>query len=280
MLDRISIGAVALTAALLSSMAPAQAFDEAQYPNLKGAWTRVGIPRFDPDKPGGLGQQAPLTQEYQAILKANLDKLRSGEQPYNPQVSCRSGGMPQMMNVYEQMEIVITPRTTYMLIDHINDAHRRIYTDGRDWPAQVEPAFIGYSIGRWTDTDGAGRYDTLEIETRHMKGPRVYHVDGIPLHSDNQTVVKERLRLDTSDPSLLLNDITVFDHALTRPWTVHKKYERIATAQPVWLEYVCADNNHVAIKGENYFVSADGYLMPARKDQSPPDLRYFNQTRK
>jgi hypothetical protein len=27
---------------------------------------------------------------------------------------------------------------------------------------------------------------------------------------------------------------------------------------------------------ENYFMSADGYLMPAKKGQQPPDLRYFN----
>jgi len=27
-------------------------------------------------------------------------------------------------------------------------------------------------------------------------------------------------------------------------------------------------------------LSADGYLMPAKKDQAPPDLRYFKQTRK
>ena len=50
--------------------------------------------------------------------------------------------------------------------------------------------------------------------------------------------------------------------------------------QPYWREDVCAEgNNHVGIGNENYFLSADGYLMPAKKDQSPPDLRYFNQTR-
>jgi hypothetical protein len=26
---------------------------------------------------------------------------------------------------------------------------------------------------------------------------------------------------------------------------------------------------------ENYFLSGDGFLMPIRKDQPPPDLRYF-----
>jgi hypothetical protein len=34
------------------------------------------------------------------------------------------------------------------------------------------------------------------------------------------------------------------------------------------------------IGGDNYFLSAEGLLMPARKDQAPPDLKYFKQTRK
>jgi hypothetical protein len=29
------------------------------------------------------------------------------------------------------------------------------------------------------------------------------------------------------------------------------------------------------IGDQNYFVSGDGYLMPTRKNQTPPDLRYF-----
>ena len=45
---------------------------------------------------------------------------------------------------------------------------------------------------------------------------------------------------------------------------------------PIWHEYVCAEaNSHVGIGKENYFLSADGLLMPARKNQPPPDLRYF-----
>ena len=31
------------------------------------------------------------------------------------------------------MEIVVTPATTHILIEHIHDV-RRIFTDGRDWP--------------------------------------------------------------------------------------------------------------------------------------------------
>ena len=36
------------------------------------------------------------------------------------------------------------------------------------------------------------------------------------------------------------------------------------------------ENTHQIVIGkENYFLSADGLLMPAKKDQAPPDLRYF-----
>jgi len=31
----------------------------------------------------------------------------------------------------------------------------------------------------------------------------------------------------------------------------------------------------VVVGGESYFISGDGFLMPVRKDQAPPDLRYF-----
>jgi hypothetical protein len=36
----------------------------------------------------------------------------------------------------------------------------------------------------------------------------------------------------------------------------------------------------VEIAGQGYMISADGFLMPVRKNQPPPDLRYFKQTRK
>jgi hypothetical protein len=39
-------------------------------------------------------------------------------------------------------------------------------------------------------------------------------------------------------------------------------------------------NMHVGIGKENYFLSADGLLMPSKKDQAPPDLRYFKETRR
>jgi hypothetical protein len=281
--------AIALTTTLLTS-AGALAFDEQKYPNWKGEWRRVAVPpgpivgvQFDPHKQAGLGQQAPLTPEYQAIFEANLAEQAQGGQSGDPTYKCLSPGMPRVMGPYGEMEIVVLPETTYILIDHIHDS-RRIHTDGRDFPAKMadDPQFTGYSIGRWMDEDGDGRYDTLIVETRGLKGPRTYEMTGLPLHHDNQTIIRERIYLDKTDPNMLHDEITTIDHALTRPWIVTKDYRRTPTKEPIWWEEtVCAENNvHVTIGDEVYFMSGDGFLMPSKKDQPPPDLRYFKPPRK
>jgi hypothetical protein len=198
-------------AALLGTVCAAAAFDETKYPNLKGQWLRVGSANWR-----NPGQKPPLTSEYQTIFDANLRDQAAGGHGTEPSYACLSPGMPRIMIDYTHMEIVLSAETTYILIDHIND-NRRIFTDGRDWPAEEDPAFHGYSIGRWVDTDNDGHYDTLEVETRNFKGPRAYDTTGLPLHSDNETVVKERIYLDKADPDLLHDDVTTIDHALTEP---------------------------------------------------------------
>jgi hypothetical protein len=281
MLWRNSLVAAALSTTMLATVGDAQAFDDSKYPNLKGQWRVVGGPmRFDPTKPWGQGQEAPLVREYQAIFEVNLKDQAEGGQGTTPTYTCLSPGMPRITNGYGQIEIVITPDTTHYLVQHIHD-NRRIFTDGRDWPAEIEPTFVGYSIGKWVDTDGDGRYDALEIETRHFKGPRAFDSSGIPLHSDNQTVVKERFALDKADPNLLRDEVTVIDNALTRPWSVLKSYRREPNPRPFWREVNCAENNnHIQLGKEGYMISADGHLMPTRKDQPAPDLRYFNPVKK
>jgi hypothetical protein len=286
MLYRRLLATGVLTAALCMTFVAAQAWDDSQYPNLMGQWVRVGPAgfngtRFDPSKPPGRGQEAPLTAEYQAIFDANVADQAAGGQGTTPTYACLSPGMPRATNGYNQIEFVVTPATTYILVQHIND-DRRIFTDGRDWPAKAEPTFMGHSIGKWIDTKGEGRYDTLEVETRNFKGPRTFDSSGLPLHTDGQTIVKERFYLDQVDPNVFHDQVTVIDHALTRPWTVLKTYRRDpGNNQPYWIEMTCAENNsHVIIGKEGYMLSADGFLMPAKKDQAPPDLRYFKQSQK
>ena len=273
----------AFAVALMAS--GAQAAEDAKYPNLKGQWTVIvkpGVPgqrvKFDPDKPWGRGQEAPLTAEYQKVHEESMADQANGGLGNYPTATCHPGGMPRMMSVGEY-EYIVTPETTYILIGG-EDNYRRIFTDGRPWPSDIDPTYAGYSIGRWLDESGSGSFDVLEVETRGpFKGPRAYDGTGLPLHFDNQSVFKERFYLDKSDPNVLHDTITVMDHALTRPWTADKTYRRSANTRPKWREYYCINGMvNVVIGKENYFLSADGLLMPAKKNQAPPDLRYFKQT--
>jgi hypothetical protein len=279
--------ASALACTLAMSAAAAQS-TPAQYPNFRGQWQRpdpgtvkgsVGSgANWDQSKPGGLRQEPPLMPEFQAIFEDNLRRIRNGDQTFNQQAYCLPSGMPRMMLSYETLEFIVTPEVTYVRSDHLTET-RRIYTDGRDWPHSIAPSFLGYSIGKWVDEDGDGRFDALEAETHGFKGPRSYDANGIPFHPDNQTIIKERIYLDKANPNLLYDDVTTIDHALTRPWVVKRIFARVEN--PLWLEHVCTeDNHHVAIGGEDYFLSVDGLLMPTRKDQPPPDLRYFDQSQK
>ena len=162
-------------------------------------------------------------------------------------------------------------RDTYILISHNDDSYRRIYTDGRAFPEETELTYAGYSIGKWLDEDGDGKYDVLEVETRFLKLPRSYDIAGIPFHNNGQTVIKERIDLDKADRNVLWDQITVIDDALTRPWVKLQKATRNPNPRPVWFSEVCSETNtHVRIENENYFRSADGKLMPSKKDQPPP----------
>jgi hypothetical protein len=282
MLHRGAIGALTLASALSLTLAGAWAFDESKYPDWKGQWVRTdtGTPRYDPTKPSGRGQQAPLTPEYQAVLEASLKDQSEGGQGNDPTYTCLAPGMPRVMNNYEGIEFVITPNTTHMLMEHIHDS-RRVFTDGRPWPQEIDPTFAGYSIGKWIDDGNTGRYNVLEIETRGFKGPRTYDNSGLPLHADNESVIHERIFQDKANPNQMYDQITTVDHALTRPWPATKTYRRAQYDHPVWHESVCAENNpHVEIGKQGYMLSADGFLMPAKKDQPPPDLRYFKQPAK
>ena len=278
------IGAIVMAAVAAIPAGGAQAADDAKFPNWKGQWNVISpqfggqLIKFDPTKRFGPAQQAPLTPEYQKVLEDSMADQAKGGLGNFPTAWCLPGGMPRIMSSATQ-EYVVTPETTYILL---GTELRRVFTDGRDWPAEMEPNFQGYSIGHWIDEDGDGVYDVLEVDTRGpFLGPRAYDATGLPLAFDNQSTFKERFHLDKDNPNILHNEITVFDHALTRPWSVDKTFRRDPNPHPTWGQNFCTESNvNVLIGKENYFLSADGLLMPAKKDQPPPDLRYFKQTQK
>jgi hypothetical protein len=86
-----------------------------------------------------------------------------------------------------------------------------------------------------------------------------------------QSLIKERIALDKAAADVLLDEIATIDHALSRLWTVTRKYRRDPKA--IWVETVCAEDNHqLRIGGEDYYIGADDDLLPTKKDQRAPDF--------
>src|SRR5690349_675576 len=133
MLMRSAVSSVTLIGVLCTTLNGAWALDETKYPDWKGQWVRADSAEtapWDARKPRGLGQQPPLTPEYQAIFEANLKQLAVGVTSSDPTVRCIPAAMPRVMLAIHPMEIVIMPDTTYFMIE-TSATLRRVFTDGR-----------------------------------------------------------------------------------------------------------------------------------------------------
>src|SRR5205814_869561 len=168
MLYRVVIGAVGFAvlcspgvhAQGVASKDDALKYDSARYPDWSGPmrWTQTrGGNRYDQNKPPARGQQAPLTREYQALFEAGLKDQAEGGQGGNQTYSCLPGGMPRDMAGNQGLDLVVTPKATHVVF--VQQIPRRIYTDARDRPANAEPSYVAYSIGRWIEEAGHGRDD-------------------------------------------------------------------------------------------------------------------------
>ena len=211
--------AIATSAALMLSIASVRAVDS-NYPDWRGQWNRFIVPGvdapmnpgFDQTKPWGLEQQAPLTAEYRKVLMDSMaDQVKGGLGNY-PSARCVPGGMPHMMFAFMPQEYVITPNTTYILLGY-NDHYRRVFTDGRELPKNPEPAWFGYSVGKWVG-------NTFVVESSGFNDKSWIDDDGHP-HSDALHTTERFRRPDVGH---LIMDITIDDpKAYVKPWsaTVH-----------------------------------------------------------
>ena len=79
------------------------------------------------------------------------------------------------------------------------------------------------------------RGDTLDVETRNVRGLKTWDQSGMPMADDNEAVIKERLYLD----NVLRNEMTTTDNSPTRRWSVVKNYQRARDV--VWVENSCTN---------------------------------------
>lgn len=134
--------------------------------------------------------------------------------------SCFPTGMPRLMTEVMPFEIVQVPGRVIVLFEK-DYAVSHIWTDGRKLPDDPDPAYMGYSVGRW---DG----DTFVFETIGLKDVTWLDRKGHP-HSDALRVTGRMRRVNHDRLEI---DWTFDDpKAFTKPWTGHTVYRY----KPDWI---------------------------------------------
>jgi hypothetical protein len=167
-------------------------------------------------------EEAPLRPETAAILRQ-----RSGKD--NPTTKCLPAGFPFIYLLPISFKMIQTPA----LIAVLHEAgwnFRQIYTDGRKTPADPQPLWQGYSVGKW-------EADTLVVDTVGFNDKTWLDAIGHP-HSDALHMVERFRRRDFGhmDVEVTLDDPKMY----TKPFTI-KFSERLLPDNDL-LEYVCEEN--------------------------------------
>lgn len=149
-----------------------------------------------------------LTPEYAAIYKQRLDAAGKDR----PSGKCLPHAIPDAMLAPTPFKFVNAPGETIILYEEFVD-FRQIFTDGRPLPKDPEPAWFGYSVGKW---DGS----TFVVDSRGFNDKNWLDDDGHP-HSDALHTIERFRRPDFGH---LIMEITIDDpKAYVKPWnaTVH-----------------------------------------------------------
>ena len=185
-------------------------------PDLSGIW-RIGrgisAPRENPaGVPGRMdhflpqGSQIPLRAEAAVLYEQRTEALGKGR----PSERCLPHGVPDAMLYGGPMKIVQNRHLTLILFEEFNH-YRQIFTDGRSFPEDPQPAWFGYSIGRW---DG----DAFVIESMGFNDQTWMDDSGLP-HSDALRTTERFQRRDFGhlDLQVTFDDVKTF----TMPWSVN-----------------------------------------------------------
>ena len=218
---------VCISVASLSMAASAK--EAAKTPDISGLWQAdMPLDFVDPNK-----DEIPLTPIYAAKLKAWREAADSGKPVADSVARCEAFGMPRVMS-FGLMELLQTPGRVTMITEILHEV-RRIYTNDRKPPDDLELTYDGFSTGHWQN-------NVLVVHTTGLKANALDQY-GIP-HSD-QLVVDERIEL--INPNRLLDRITLVDPAAyTKHWTVDRFFNRPPKDVEIG-EYIC-NTNGAALK--------------------------------
>ncbi len=180
------------------------------------------------------------------VTVADRDSLWPSELPYTEEgraAQAKAGtaedpafrcfiGFGRIMAAGFPTEIFQNEKQVTILYEY-NHQVRRVFTDGRGFPAKVRKTLMGYSIGKWDD-------DTLVVETTGLK-PLYFRNGGIP-YSEKARVTERISLLDEGQTLEIL--INVDDPKYyTEPWDA-RKYMRLEPSVEI-LDYDCTLREHL-----------------------------------
>lgn len=156
----------------------------------------------------------------------------------DPGTHCLPIGFLRLYTDEFYRKIVQLPGLIVMLNER-NTTYRQIFTDGRTLPADPNPSWNGYSIGKWDK-------DALVIETNGFRDGEWLDRNGSPLSTDAK--VTERLRrvnVGRIEVEIAVNDLKTY----TQPWSV--KLNLLLMPNSDLLDYTCLENE----KDTSHFVA-------------------------
>jgi hypothetical protein len=196
-------------------------------PDLSGLWQ--GAERGG-SLAGNVGRKMtaglPVKPATAELLKVRRDNLAKDD----PDGYCMPLGVVRM-NVYSNPRKIVQVPGLVVILYERDTIFRQIFTDGRALPKDPQPAFYGYSTGKWEG-------DTLVVTTSGFKDDLWMDDVGSPL--TDAAVVTERYRR-TSFGSLEI-EVTVDDpKAYTKPWTITINHSILLDTDLI--EFFCNENN-------------------------------------
>jgi hypothetical protein len=208
-------------------------------PNLKAP-----APRTADGKPDFSGIWKTPTGKYLANLAA--DGIEVPMQPWaermykervanhgrdRPSATCLPHSVTDFDTHVTPRKVIQTPGVIVMLYEAYH-SFRQIHTDGRSVPTEPEPAWFGYSVGKWEG-------DTLVVNTVGNHEKTWLDDSGHP-HSDALRIIERFRRIDFGHMAV---EITIDDpKAYLKPWTVSFGWELMPDTE--LLDWVCENNKY------------------------------------
>jgi hypothetical protein len=186
-------------------------------PDLSGMWWPQRV--IDIGAPEPLPWAASLIKERAANFYKDY-----------PLTKCLPGGAT-LFGFIDFYRIVQTPTHLIMIDENDVPGHRQIFLDGRSHPIDLQPTWMGHSVGKW---DG----DTLVVDSVGFNAETWITMQTSP-HTEEMHLIERYRRPDLGHLEV---ELTVDDpKAYAKPWTI-KRVSDLAPNEDV-MEFICTENN-------------------------------------